>query len=235
MNENYYAAPMSAAEAAPADRATFIKRTYLHLAGAILAFGLLEGALLRIPGIHQFVGKFMGGGMSWLIVLGAFMAVAWIADKWAHSDTSVGMQYAGLGLYVVAEAIIFLPLIITAQMMTMDNTIIFKAVGTTFAIFGGLTGVVLTTRKDFSFLGGFLKFAFFAALGAIVLSLVFGFPLGIWFSVIMVLVAGAMVLYQTSQILHQYGTEQHVAASLGLFASFALLLWYVLQIFMSRE
>ena len=235
MNDNYYAAPMSAAEAAPADRATFIRRTYVHLAGAILAFGLVEAALLRIPGITETVGRFMGGGISWLLVLAAFMAVSWIADKWAHSDTSVGMQYAGLGLYVVAQAVLFLPLVITAQFMVGDNTIIYKAVGTTFVIFGGLTGVVLTTRKDFSFLSGFLKFAFFAALGAIVLSLVFGFPLGIWFSVIMVLVAGAMVLYQTSQILHQYGTEQHVAASLGLFASFALLLWYVLQIFMSRE
>ncbi len=95
-------------------RTAFIRKTYVHLALAIAAFAALVGILLQIPGVPELAMK-MVGGWSWLVVLGAFMAVSWIADKWANSATSQGMQYAGLGLYVVAEAIIFLPLLVIAN------------------------------------------------------------------------------------------------------------------------
>ena len=78
-----------------------------------------------------------------------------------------------------------------------------------------------------------LKVAFFVALGLIVASIFMGFNLGLWFSGAMVLVAGGSILYQTSNIIHHYRPDQHVAASLGLFASVALLFWYVLQILIS--
>ncbi len=226
---------MSAAQAAPASRAEFIKNTYLHLGGAILVFGILESLLLKIPGIEMTVMKYMGGGMGWLVVLGLFMGVSWLANNWAHSDTSREMQYAGLGLYTLAQAVIFLPMVIMAQHMTGTNEIIYKSFGVTTGIFAALTLIALTTKKDFSFLGGFLKIAGITALGLIVVSIIFGFQLGIIFSGVMVLIVGAMVLYQTSNIVHHYGTHQHVAASLGLFASFATMLWYVMRIFMSRE
>jgi FtsH-binding integral membrane protein len=51
----------------------------------------------------------------------------------------------------------------------------------------------------------------------------------------MVAFAGAAILYDTSNILHRYRTDQHVAASLSLFASVALLFWYILSIFSSRD
>ena len=57
--------------------------------------------------------------------------------------------------------------------------------------------------------------------------------LGLWFSAAMVVFAGAAILHQTSNIIHHYRPDQHVAASLGLFASVALLFWYVLQVLMS--
>jgi FtsH-binding integral membrane protein len=100
-------------------------------------------------------------------------------------------------------------------------------------LFAGLTFVAFTSKKDFSFLGGVLKIGSFVAIGLIVASLLMGFNLGIWFSGAMVLIAGISILYQTSNIIHNYRPEQHVAASLGLFASVALLFWYVLQILLS--
>jgi FtsH-binding integral membrane protein len=71
-----------------------------------------------------------------------------------------------------------------------------------------------------------------AALMLIVLSLAFGFNLGLAFSIGMVLLAAGYILYQTSQVLAHYDTQQHVAASLALFSSVALMFWYVIRIFM---
>src|SRR6266480_6053736 len=104
------------ARAEPSARAMFIRRTYGHLAGAILAFAALETVLLHLPGVDQFVASIWGAGrMGWLLVLGAFMVVSWLANSWAHSNTSRAVQYLGLGLYVLAEAAIFLPLLYIAD------------------------------------------------------------------------------------------------------------------------
>lgn len=223
--------------AAPVDvRATFIRKTYAHLAGAIAAFIALEFALFQIPGIEQKVfGVLATSPYSWLIVLGAFLVVSWIANKWAMSSTSLGMQYAGLGLYVVAEAVIFLPLLLIASSLgqLQGTNLIGQAGVITTALFLGLTLIAFTTKKDFSFLGGILKVGFLVALGLIVAAVVFGFNLGLIFAGAMVLLAGGSILYTTSNIIHHYGTTQYVAASLGLFASVALLFWYVLQILIS--
>ena len=157
-----------------------------------------------------------------------------LANKWAHGSASLTTQYAGLSLYVVAEAIIFLPLLLIASKMVADPNLLAKAGIIPLAMFGGLTLVAFTTKKDFSFLGGMLKIGFFVAFGLIVASIFFqGLNLGIWFSAAMVLLASGSILYSTSNIIHHYQTNQYVAASLSLFASVALLFWYVLRILMS--
>jgi FtsH-binding integral membrane protein len=213
-------------------RAAFIRRTYAHLAGAILAFAALEAVLLQVPGIERLVAGMVTGYM-WLVVLAAFMAVSWIAEKWAQSDTSLGMQYLGLGLYVAAEAVIFLPLLYIADRFYPGA--IQSAGIMTLAVFGGLTAAVLLTRRDFSFLGPILSIGGLIALGFIVASMIIGFSLGLVFAFVMVAFASACVLYYTSQVLHRYRTDQHVAAALSLFASVALLFWYILQIVMSNR
>ena len=219
------------ANAAPDVRAQFIRRTYMHLAGAILAFVLFEAWLFQ-TGIPELMMNLLATSQySWLIVLGAFMGVSYMADRWAQSNTSIQVQYAGLGLYVVAQAIIFVPLLYMAAAISGSDVIVSAGL-ITLLLFTGLTFIVLTTKKDFSFLGGFLKIAFFIALGVIIASILFGFNLGVLFASVMVLVAGASILYNTSNVLHRYHPSQHVAASLTLFASIALLFWYILRIFM---
>jgi FtsH-binding integral membrane protein len=172
--------------------------------------------------------------MSWLIVLGAFMGVSYLASSWANSQTSSGMQYAGLALYVVAEAIIFVPLLFMAANFSSGD-VIPKAGIVTLGLFLGITSVVFLTRKDFSFLGPILAIGGFVALGFIVASILFGFSLGSLFAFVMVAFAGTAILYETSNVLHRYHTTQHVAASLTLFAAIALLFWYILSIFSSRD
>jgi FtsH-binding integral membrane protein len=220
--------------AGTSERAAFIQKTYLHLLGAVLAFVFLETAIITL--FDEQLGPIVRGvtGFNWLIVLGAFMGVSYIADRWAHSNTSRGMQYLGLSVYVVAEAIIFIPLIYMASHYGGEHTIASAGI-VSAVVFGGLTITVLVTKADFSFLRYGLVVGGFVALALIVAAICFGFPLGVWFSVAMVLLASGIILFNTSNILHQYNTNQHVAASLALFASVALLFWYVLQIFMSFD
>ena len=99
----------------------------------------------------------------------------------------------------------------------------------------GLTATAFITRKDFSFLRGVLVVGSFVAFGVIICSMIFQFDLGLIFSGAMVLFAGCSILYTTSNIMHHYRTDQHVAAALALFAGVMLLLWYVLRIVMSRR
>jgi FtsH-binding integral membrane protein len=75
----------------------------------------------------------------------------------------------------------------------------------------------------------------FVALGIIVVSMIFGFNLGTIFAGAMALFASVAILYNTSNIIHHYRTDQYVSAALSLFASVALLFWYILRIFMSRD
>jgi hypothetical protein len=212
-------------------RTEFMRRTYNHLAGAVLAFLLLEALLLQWSGAQALV-RTMTGGMSWLVVLAAFMGVSWLAEKWARSEASPQMQYLGLGLYVVAEAVLFLPLLYLAARFSSPQVIPTAGLITAL-LFGGLTMIAFTTRKDFSFLGGILTLGGFVALGVIVASMLFGFSLGVVFAGLMIAYAAGAILYNTSNIIHHYRPDQHVAASLALFASVALLFWYVLQFVMA--
>ena len=228
LDSNSYASPYTVA-AQPVDvRATFIKKTYAHLGGAILAFAALEYIFLNNTTMQNLGLAMMN---SWWLVLIAFMGVSYIAQKWAMSGTSKGMQYAGLGLYVVAEAIIFVPIMLMATLYF--EGIILQAGIITLALFLGITAIAFITKKDFSFLNSFLMIGGFIALGLIFSSMIFGFNLGIIFSAAMAVFASVAILRDTSNIIHKYGTEQYVAASLGLFASVALLFWYVIQILMS--
>jgi FtsH-binding integral membrane protein len=230
---NAAAAPIVVDQAPDIARADFVRKTYTHMALAVLAFIILESILLNWSGAKNLVVS-MIRGYNWLIVLGVFMGVSWLADKWARSSTSKEMQYAGLGLYVLAEAFIFLPLLYVAKNF-VGESVIGSAGFVTLGLFAGLTFVVFSTRKDFSFMRNILGVGSFVALGIIVASIVFGFTLGVLFAGIMVGFAAGAILYTTSNILHHYRTDQYVAAALSLFAAVMLLFWYILQIFMSLD
>ena len=212
-------------------RSNFIWRTYGHVAAAILLFAGIETYLfdsgLAIPMAQAMLG------FSWLLILGAFMVVGWLATHVAHSAQSKAVQYVALVGFVVAQAIIFVPLLAIA--MSMQPGIIESAVGVTLLGTAGLTAVAFITRKDFSFMRGILVWGGILALVGIVSSVLFGFELGTWFSVAMIGFAGAAVLYDTSNILHHYPEDRYVGAALALFSSIALMFWYVLRLFMSRN
>jgi FtsH-binding integral membrane protein len=224
-----------AAQAAGSERAAFIRRTYAHLAGAILAFMGVEVLLFQVlgkEGQDQVLNLMTAGRFTWLFVLLAFMGASWIAQTWAQSETSSAMQYLGLGLYVVAEAVIFLPLLIIAEHF-MPKAVPTAAI-LTLAVFGGLTLSVFVTKKDYSFMRPILCVGSLIALGVIVAGIVFNANLfGVFFSFAMVALMSGYILYYTSQVMLHYRTDQHVAAALALFAAVATLFWFILRIVMA--
>ena len=215
------------------ERASFIVKTYTHLFGAILALVALDAVLLSLP-IAKTLTETLTGGWTWLIVLGVFMFVTHVAEKWAHDATSVTTQYMGLGLCVVAWAVMLVPILYIATEYGGDGVIPTAAI-VTLSAFTGLTAIVVITRKNFSFMGPFLGVAGIVALGFIVCSILFGFSFGMLFTALMIAFACGYILYYTSKVLHEYHIGQHVAASVTLFSSVALLFWYVLQLVMGRD
>ena len=229
MNErtNYV---MPAAGAAAEDRASFIWKCYAHVVGGIVAFAAIEVYLFQ-SGIAAAVAAPMFN--NWLLVLGAFMLVSWGASHVAHRLESTQAQYAAYAVLVAAQALLFAPLLYIAEATAPG--VIDSAAGVTLLGSGGLIATAMITRKDFSFLRGLLVWGGILALVGIVASILFGFALGTWFSVAMIGFAGAAVLYDTSNIMHHYPADRYVAASMSLFASIALMFWYILRLFMSRD
>lgn len=215
------------------EKAEFYKKTYMHVAFAILAFIAVEAILLNVVP-PDLIYMMVGQKYSWLLVLGIFWLASFLATKWSLAQ-SRSTQYLGLGIYILLEAIIFLPMMYIAMAYAGGGEVVFQAATLTVAMFSGISYVAFTSKKDFSFLRNIIAIGGFIAIGLIVAGMIFGFNLGLWFSVGMVILASATILYQTSKLKDSYSTDQYVGASLQLFASIMLLFWYILRILMSRR
>ena len=222
------------AQATKQEQATFYKKTYLNLALGIVAFVVLETIFLRIDPLVEFMLS-LTQGYLWLVLLGGFMGITFVAQKMAYNNVAKSKQYLGYFLYILAEALIFIPILYIAIVYTGSLALLTQAVVITGSLFLGLTFIVFSTKADFSFLRSILTIGFFLALGTIVAGLIFGFDLGLWFSVAMVVLASGSILYDTYQIKNNFATNQYVPAALSLFASLMLLFWYILRLLMSRN
>jgi FtsH-binding integral membrane protein len=230
--------PVDVASQAEVDeRREFIQNTYLHLAFAVLAFVGLEVFLFQVADVERALSEIMltfAGGWSWLIVLGAFGILGNLAQRLTAKTTSQAVQYGGLGLYVAAQSVLFVPLLTQATYFA-GWSVLPTAAMLTLSIFSVLTGYVFVTKQDFSFLGPILSIASIAALVIIVMSIALGFQLGMLFAGVMVVLASGYIVYDTSNVLHHFRTDQHVAAATHLFASLAILFWYILILVMGNE
>jgi hypothetical protein len=242
MKAMYESQPFIVAQAPAADRAAFYRRTYAHVAGAFAAFGALlfyffySGfADVVMNGLSSLVQA--TGGFGWLIVLLAFWAGTYVAQRLATTGASLSSQYAGLSLYVLLEALIFIPLIYIVALKTDGNIgeILIPACGVTAALVFGLSIAVFFTGVDFSFLRVAIIIGSIAALGAIIVFSIMGINPGTWFSLAMILLMATVILYQTWVIKDQCSTQDHVLAAFILFSAFVTLLWYVIRFFMGRR
>jgi FtsH-binding integral membrane protein len=214
------------------DRSSFLLRVYGHLLGAVAVFVLIETWLFQTGHAYALAAKMLG--VNWMLVLGGFMVAGWMARGLASRAEGLGAQYAGLLLYVAAQAVIFVPLLVIAEYQA-GGGVIGSAALLTLLGFTGLTLIVFQTRRDFSFLGGLLRWGGILALVAIAGGVFFGWNLGTWFSLAMIAFAGAAILYDTSKIIHYWPDDRYVGAALEIFASVALMFWYILRLLSSRR
>ena len=213
------------------ERGAFVMRVYSHLLLAIGAFVAFE-TILFSTGIAESMYDFLVGASSaWLLILGAFMVIQWMATSAAHNLENESIQYAGLFGMAAGQALIFAPfLYLVFNDPSNGSTTVAAAAAITAFGFAGLTVVAFVTRKDLSFLRPMLMWGGIAALVLIVAAVLFGLSLGIWFSVAMIALAGGSILYQTQQIMARYPSHAHVGAAVQLFASVMMLFWYVLRL-----
>jgi FtsH-binding integral membrane protein len=235
------------------DRVAFLRKTYSLLGVALIAFAAITAGMMRFMtetswGFSKWA---FTGRWNWLLVIGMFMLVGYVAERLARSETSRGLQFLGLGVFVFAEAMLLQP-ILWILMVKFGNpaelfvdggmapalsgkaaAILMQAIVITLSIFVGLTLTVFLTKKDFSFMRGVLAIATFAALGVIIASAIFGFSLGAFFCGAMILLMAGYILYQTSMVMSYFPPTAYVAAALMLFSTIATLFWYVLQLLMA--
>ena len=231
-------APPSYTPVATLDEATrseFLSRVYQHLLAAVVAFVAFEAFLINLGIAREIYELVSGGGGRWLIVLGGFMVVNWLATNAAHDILNPSRQYAGLFGMAAGEALIFAPFLhYVFEVEGGGTTTVLAAAVITAIGFAGLSAVALVTRADLSFLRPILLWTGVCALVLIVSALLFGFELGVWFSVAMIALAGGSILYQTQTIMRRYPAEAYVGAAVQLFASVMLLFWYVLRLLSRR-
>ena len=221
---------MVAAAAAPvAERAAFLQKTYLLLLAGIVTFAATMFAGAQVGPVQQMAASLFR--MHPLLLMAIWIGAAWgVRAVSAHHPINLIAYFA----YAFLWGLLMLPLVSYASAEAPD--ILAQASIITVLVFSGLTGYVFLTRKDFSFLGGVLTIAMFAMLGLIVAGMLFGFQLGLWFSVLGVLVFSGYILYDTSNMLHRYPTNMHVRAAIDLFIDVIMLFQYVLMLLLrSRE
>lgn len=231
--------PGAVATLGVSERVAFLRRTYAHLGVALIAWAALTAGMMRFATETslKFSMWALQGTWTWLAVMGLFMLCGWGAQRMAMSQASSAVQYAGMALFIVAEAIILQPLLWLVMIKFGPQgeafSLIGQAAAVTMVIFVGLTLTVFITKKDFSFMRGILMVGSFAMLGIIVASMLFGFSLGAVFCGFAVALMAGYILYQTSSIMRDFPPTFHVAAALMLFSTIATLFWYVLQLLMS--
>ena len=219
------------ANAPPHARTRFMARVYAHLLGGIVAFVALQVFLFDTGLAEQIFLLVID--TNWLLILGGFMIVSWLATRLSHGARSGPGAYGGYALLVLANALLFAAPLYQADQFAEGA--ITLAAQISIIAFLGLSAIALTTSKDFSFLRGILLWGGLVALGLIVVSVIFGLHLGVWFSVAMIAVAGGAILYDTQKVYRSFPADAVVPAAMHIFSSLALLFWYVLRLVMQRR
>ena len=228
--------PIPAVQAPEETRAQFVGNVYKHVAGALAAFIAFE-TLFFVTGIAGFLEDFFfgGGGARWILMLGGVMVVQAFASNAATDLQNPSRQYLGLFGSAFAQALIFAPYLSYAFSRENGESTVLQAAVVTGVMFAVLTAIGMFTRKDLSFLRPIVMWGFGIAFVAILGATILNFNLGLWFSLAMIALAGASILFQTQNIVRRYPIGSHVAASIAVFSSLMTMFWYVLRIFLSRD
>jgi modulator of FtsH protease len=180
-----------------------IRNTYILLSMTLLFSALCAGVAvaMNMP------------PMGLLITLAGYFGLLFLTTKFRDSGLGLVFVFALTGFMGLTLG----PIISAYLSMPNGSEIVMTAMGGTGVIFLGLSGYALTTRKDFSFMGGFLMVGILVAFLAGLASIFFTMPgLSLAVSAMFVLLMSGLILYQTSQIIHG-GETNYVMATLTLY------------------
>ncbi|MGR9114251.1 MAG: Bax inhibitor-1/YccA family protein [Gammaproteobacteria bacterium] len=194
-----------------------LKNTYMLLAMTLLFSAMTAGVAMVLNLPHP--------GM--IITMIGYFGLLFLTTKFSNSSMGLVFVFALTGFMGLTLG----PIInMYLQAFSNGHELVMTALGGTGVIFLGLSGYALTTRKDFSFLGGFLMVgilvAFLAGIGAIVFSIP---ALSLAVSAMFILLMSAMILFQTSAIIHG-GETNYILATISLYVSIYNLFLSLLQL-----
>ena len=182
-----------------------IRNTYTLLSMTLLFSGLSAGVsmILNLP--HPGL----------LLTLGGYFGLLFLTTKFRDSAMGIAFVFALTGFMGYTLG----PILNSYLALPNGGQIVMNAMGGTGAIFLGLSGYALTSRKNFSFMGGFLMVgilvAFMAGLGAIFFEMP---ALSLAVSAMFVLLMSGLILYETSNIIHG-GETNYIMATVTLYVS----------------
>ncbi len=211
-------------------RRNFITATYFNLFLGVIAF-VIANYLLIDSGAAEVITRFYSGNIWFSIV--AALAFGFITSfflNFTANNNSKAVQYFGLFAFAGVEALFVVPAIFIAA--TYRQALLAPATFFTLGFFLLMTGIVYFTGIDFSFMRTFLMFAGIASIAIIIISLLTGFNLGIFFTGFLILLSCGYILYDTSNVLKNYHANQPVAAATALLGSLVMLFVNILQFLM---
>jgi len=152
-------------------------------------------------------------GMGLVATIAGIVMLWFVLPRTANSASGIPVIFAITGLLGFGIG----PMV--AYYLSVNPSIVMTALGGTGIIFLGLSGYALTTRKDFSFMGGFLMVGMFVIIGASLLNIFLGIPaLSLTVSAGVIMIMSGFILYETSSIIHG-GETNYIMATASLFLS----------------
>ncbi len=207
------------AQRAPSALATnkVLRNTYMLLSMTLLFSGLTAAIsiFLQMP------------PMTYLIsVIGGMVIAMFVLPRFANSPAGIGIVFLVTGMLGFGLG----PILSMYASLPNGGNIITLALGGTGVIFLGLSAYVLTTRKDFSFLGGFLMVGFLLVLLAAVANIFLAIPaMSLMISAVVIMIMSGFILHDTSRIIHG-GETNYVLATIGLYLTIFNIFISLLQI-----
>ncbi|PSJ18695.1 Bax inhibitor-1/YccA family protein [Nitrosomonas supralitoralis] len=215
MNQNL----STAAQRSPSAIATnkVLRNTYMLLSLTLLFSGFTAAIsmMMNMP------------PMTYLIsVIGAMVIAMFVLPRFANSPAGIGIVFLITGLLGFGLG----PMLTMYASLPNGGNIITLSLAGTGAIFMGLSAYVLTTRKDFSFLGGFLMVGFLLVLLAALANIFLQIPaMSLMISAVVIMIMSGFILYDTSRIIHG-GETNYVLATIGLYMTIFNIFISLLQI-----
>lgn len=181
-----------------------LKNTYM-----LLSITLVFSAITAFIGMQMQIGQ----GIAMIATFGAIGLLWFVLPRTANSAAGIPVMFAFTGLIGLGMA----PML--NMYLAVNPSVVSTALGGTGVIFLGLSGYALTTRKDFSFMGGFLMVGMLVVIVAALANIFLQMPvMGLMVSGAIVMLMSGLILYQTSSIIHG-GETNYIMAAASLFLS----------------